>query len=525
MIRARGWWPPLALLAVVAAHMRLVSPFNFGGYDEWLIVHLTATGRYSIPYANRPLELFWDMPAPLLFPHRLAAFVWLHAAYLWLVGVAVWGALRRLVPGAGLAAFTAGALAAAWAPRDSLRLNAIETVAYSGATAVALAAAAVLWTAWARRSVPLLAVGALLAVLSARTYESVVPLLLSAPALLWAEPVDPARRAARWRWAAGWELAVAGAALAAVSGVVSPQGGSYQMSALRLDLSPLGVASRLVQQAGFHLLPAVAVPPAEVASWPAAMAALAFVAGALPLARGAAPAWEARGAAIGLALAVLGWSVFALSPAIRTAERTQFLSAPGVGVFLAALVGLLARALPPSLRPAAAVLLGAWIVAAGAGRTAAMQRDWDASSLWAAQSSSLRAITGAVPDVVPGTMVVLFDEARAWPATFTFRHAMQYLYDGRAVGHVVGAHAFLYPTWFTPRGAVTEPLADVRGPWDAPPTLHRAAEMVVLTLRADGTVELHETWPASLPAADGAAYAPRARLAPGPLPASRAVLR
>ena len=194
-------WPPIALLAVVAAQMRLVSPYNFGGYDEWLIVHLTATGRYSIPYANRPLELFWDMPAPLLFPHRLEAFLWLHAAYLWLVGVSVWAAVRRLVPGAVLAAFAAGAFAATWAPRDSLRLNAIETVAYSGAAAVTLVSAGLLWTAWTRRSAAVLAMGALLAVLAARTYESVVPLLLAAPALLWAEPVAPERRATRWKWA------------------------------------------------------------------------------------------------------------------------------------------------------------------------------------------------------------------------------------------------------------------------------------------------------------------------------------
>ena len=255
------------------------------------------------------------------------------------------------------------------------------------------------------------------------------------------------------------------------------------------------------------------------------MAALVFVAGGLPLARGAAPSWEGRGVLAGIALAVLGWSVFALSPAIQTAERTQFLPAPGVAVVFAALAGLLARPLPPALRPAAALLLGAWVVAAGAGRTAAMQREWDASSAWTAQSSSLRAITAAVPDVVPGTMVVLFDEAGTWPATFTFRHALQYLYDGRAVGHVVGAHAFLYPTWFTGRGAATEPLAEVREPWSAPPTLHRASEMVVLTLRADGTVVLHETWPPSLPEPDAGSYAPRARLASGPPPASRAVLR
>ena len=43
-------------------------------------MQLTSAGRVSIPYAERPLELFWDLPAVILFPHRLAAYLWLHGA-------------------------------------------------------------------------------------------------------------------------------------------------------------------------------------------------------------------------------------------------------------------------------------------------------------------------------------------------------------------------------------------------------------------------------------------------------------
>lgn len=509
--------------------MSLVEATNFGGYDEWLIVHLTSTGRFSIPYANRPLELFWDMPAPLLFPHRLEAYLWLHAAYLWLIGVLVWAAFRRLVPAHGFAALAAGAFAATWAPRDSLRLNAVETVAYSGVTFVALAAAAVLWVAWRRRSLVLFAAAALLAALAVRTYESVVPLLAAAPALFWAGARVPEERARRVRWAGAWVALVALSGLAAVAGVVAPAGGSYQMSALRLDPSPAGLASRLAVQAWFHLWPAVSTAPGELASASVAVVALVFVAGALPLAwsePGNGPArWEPRGALAGLLLAVLGWSVFCLSPAIRTAERTQFLSAPGVAVLLTSVLWMAARPLPRRLRAVALLAATTWIVAVGAGRTRAMQAHWDATTLWPAQAAALREVLRVVPDVAPGTLVVLFDEPGAWPATFTFRHALQYLYDGRATGHVVGARDFLYPTQFTDAGAWTAPLPEIREAWRAPVTLHRGAEIVALSLRADGTVELLETWPAALPPAAGAGYAPRARVVPGARrPASRAIL-
>ena len=509
--------------------MSAVEATNFGGYDEWLIVHLTSTGRFSIPYANRPLELFWDMPAPLVFPHRLEAFLWLHAAYLWLIGVLVWAGARRLVGAPAPAAFAAGALAATWAPRDALRLNAVETVAYSGVTLVALAAAAVLWIAWSRRSHVLFGVAALLAVLAARTYESAVPLLAAAPALLWAAGAEAEGRARRWRWSAAWVAVVAAAGLAATVGVVTPSGGSYQMSALRLDLSPAGVVSRLFAQASFHLLPALAVAPAELASFAVAGVALVFLAGALPLARDASrdstPRWELRGALAGAVLAALGWSVFCLSPAIRSADRTQFLSAPGVALLLACVLGAAARPLPARLRDFVLVGAAAWIVAVGAGRTRAMQGHWDEVTLWPAQAASLREVIRVVPDVAPGTLVVLFDEDGAWPATFTFRHALQYLYDGRAIGHVVGAHDFLYPTQFTAAGAWTAPLPEIREAWRAPVTLHRGSDIVALTLRADGAVELHETWPAALPPAAGARYAPRSRIrSGGGGPPSRAML-
>ena len=519
---------PIGIGLVVLVQLSVVSPTNFGGYDEWLIVQLTSAGRVSIPYAERPLELVWDLPAPLLFPHSLGAFLWLHGVYLWLTGVLVFWLFARLAPGQGMAAFCAGTFAATWAPLDFLRLNAVETVAYSGVTFVTLAAASVLFESWRRRSIPLLAAAAALALCAARTYESVLPLLSVAPALLWAAPVAPGDRRLRWRFVALWETAILLAGLLSISGVLLPSEGSYQLSALSLDLHPVGVARRLAQQAAYHLWPVVAVSWPELRTAHVAIATVTFLVVAAAIAwrdHDAVPARvQARQALLGLVLAVLGWSVFALSPAIRSAARTQFLSAPGVGIFLAAIIGLVAGVVPPRLRTAATAVLAAWVIAVGAARTGAMQRDWDAQSYWFAQSASLRAITTVVPDVLPNTLVVVLDERRAWPATFTFRHALLLLYEGRAIGLVPGAHDFLYPARFAAGGISCEPWPVIRKPWAAAPTFHRGSEIVAMTLAADGSVSLMESWPPALPAASGTGYAPRSRIVPARTTAARRIL-
>jgi len=515
---------PMGIGLVVLAQLSAVAPTNFGGYDEWLIVQLTSAGRVSMPYAERPLELVWNLPAPLLFPHRLEAFLWLHGIYLWLAGVLVWRLFARLAPGQGTWAFLAGTFTATWAPLDFLRLDAVETVAYSGVTFVMLAAASLLLESWRRRSMPLLAVAVVLAFCAARTYESVLPLLFAAPALLWAAPASPEDRRPRWRFVASWEAVIVLAAVLSVVGVLLPAEGSYQLSALSLDLHPGGVVRRLARQAAYHLGPAVAVTGHEMRTAHVILSTVTFLLVAAAIARrhpDTVPARvHARQALLGLVLAVLGWSVFALSPAIRSAARTQFLSAPGVGVLLAALIGLAAAVVPPWARTAAAAAMAAWIVAVGAARTGAMQREWDVRGYWPVQSTSLREITTVVPDVLPNTLVVVLDGRGAWPATFTFRHALLLLYEGRAIGLVPGAHDFLYPARFAAGGISCEPWPVIRKPWDAAPTFHRGSEIVALALAADGSVSLLEHWPPALPAASGTGYAPRSRIVPASPPAA-----
>jgi hypothetical protein len=54
------------------------------------------------------------------------------------------------------------------------------------------------------------------------------------------------------------------------------------------------------------------------------------------------------------------------------------------------------------------------------------------------QREYLAQLTARVPDLKPGTLVVIIDQRYAWRASFTFRHAVEYVYQGRATGHVWG---------------------------------------------------------------------------------------
>ncbi|PYQ21817.1 MAG: hypothetical protein DMF79_07230 [Acidobacteria bacterium] len=201
--------------------------------------------------------------------------------------------------------------------------------------------------------------------------------------------------------------------------------------------------------------------------------------------------------------------------------RTQFFSAPGIGLLLAASVLLIATPLPVRARPAATALLGAWVVAVGTGRTLALQRAWDAESAYPAQRESLLHITAAAPDLAPGTLVVLLQRQKVWPYDFSFRHAVDYLYEGRARGHATGAEPLLYETRFEADGVVSEPAPVLRAPWREAPIRYRYEDVVVFAEDARRRVLLLDEWPEELPPLPpGAAYAPRARLR-GSTPPSR----
>jgi hypothetical protein len=215
-------------------------------------------------------------------------------------------------------------------------------------------------------------------------------------------------------------------------------------------------------------------------------------------------------------------AVFALSPAIQNPARTQILSAPGTGVFLAALVlGVAGRI--GKRGDIVAGLLAAWVVGLGTARLSAMQDDWDGRSYWPTQQAGLASLKEQAPDLVPGTFVVLLDGQAAWPATFTFHHAVSYLYERRATGMVWGAEPLLYPAALGSAGLAVAPHESIRLPWGEGVRLYPHHHLVILRAQPDRSVRLEETWPVGAlgPLPSGARYEPRTRVKPGP-PGARA---
>jgi hypothetical protein len=112
---------------------------------------------------------------------------------------------------------------------------------------------------------------------------------------------------------------------------------------------------------------------------------------------------------------------------------------------------------------------------------------------------------------------VLLAEAGAFPATFTFRHALRYLYGDGVTGTVWGAEPFLYPVYPAPGGFLSRPYPAIRQAWGAGERLHRYEEVAVFRLDRSGRLALVPEWPPALAALPpGAEYSPRQRIEPGP---------
>lgn len=524
----------LGLLAVFASQFANVSPTNFGGTDEWLYIDLASRGVLGIPYANRPLVLLWTLPAARLIPHDLLSYYLIHGAWLFLAGWLTYLLVGRLLPSWPMVWYLAATITLVWAPADFLRLNCVLLSGYSGFTFGALAAVLLFLDSWFRRSWALLALSGVVAALTGRGFEGTIPLMAGAPVLLlWLEK-DRSRTLLVWV-VAWWSLLAGLAGVAAWAFLARASQGSYQVSGLGYDPHPLRVASRILEQFGYHLFPLVRVTAGELrpAAVPSVALFLASFALALRLSRARPPAPDGRRelggtVVLGVLLAALGYSALMLSPSILKAARTQFLSGPGIAVALAAAAGLLSTWLPERGRHAALALFGAWIVALGGSRTLALQQEWDEVwDLYPAQRASLKCLTLAAPHLAPHTFVILLDGTRAWPASFGYRHALSYLYEGRAKGQVWGALDFLYPMRVLPEGVRSDPWPSLGRAWGERRSLYRYDEVVVVREQGDGGCEVLEEWPPDLgPLPSGASYAPRSRIeVGGALPASRAILR
>jgi hypothetical protein len=525
--RAAAEWLFMGL--AFGAHYWPVRGTNFGGFDEWVFLWLTAHGIVDSPYSNRPLNLFWTWPAAL-WPGTFRSYSALHVGYLMLGGLCVWGLARRLVAQGGFAV-AAGMIALTWAPMDFHRLTTVQMI-HSGFALTMTLALLLAVEAWTRR-LPLLSVlSALVAFLSARSYEGVLPVLFGVPLVLFVLPQGP-RGWALARWSAAPLAAAALAATLTAWPLLAASGAAaYQTDLLKFDPHPGRVAWRLLRQYGFHLVPLAEVPSRSLLTTSGALAASACAAGfALVVPRVAEDRTAGqllRVGVLGLLLAGLGYLGFASSAALTTPTRAQFLAGPGIALLLAA---ALAAAASPLRGRARHLLLGAltaYVVLLGSARTARIQEAWNQMSYYPRQHRALAELTRQAPDLAPNTLVLLVDDSGAWPMTMTFRHAVDYLYQGRAIGLVWGAEPYMYPAQVHGEGLVISPAKDIQRAWGVRETRHRADEVLVVRFQPgvpEGRLEILDVWPAGLPRIPGR-YAPRDRILPlrDPPPRERGVL-
>jgi hypothetical protein len=515
----------LTIGAVALVQQAWVSPTNFGGADEWLYLDLSSRGILGVPYANRPLVLLWQAPPARLLPGDLRGFWLFTTLYFAATGaLTAWLALR-LSSGARALALLAGVATVAWAPLDTLRLDTVLIGGYAGFTLAAVAALVLFVEAWHRKKFALLAAGMALALVATLGVESVLPVLAVAPILIgggWRQ--DPRRFG---QWTLAW-MAVLAAGAGLTLGPLLLGWPSYQTGALGIDPHPLRMGGRILQLAWMQIGPLLSSPPRELAVPAVPLAVLVLVAGfaGLRLAGVPPPDREPARKTIGFALAagvlltLSAHAALALTPAIRTPARTQILSAPGFGLALAATIAALARLVGPRWRPVVAAALGAWFVAVGTGRVVAMQAEWDASrSLYPAQAATLAALVRAAPGLEPGSLVLLLDDGGTWRMTFTFRHALRYLYGDGVVGIVRDGADFLYPWRVTGQGIVVEPWPVICREWRVAPTLHPWDTILVVHRGADGRLAVLPRWPEGVlpPLPAGARYAPGERIRPTPV--------
>jgi hypothetical protein len=511
--------PPLLALFVIEAMFWTQAPWvrrtNFGGFDEWTIHFLLSRRIVAIPYANRPLELFWELPAAVLSPHSFLGYHVLYAVYMPLAAWLAFLLIRAVAPGRTLLALLTGVFIVVWAPSDVTRLGAVERTLYTGFLFGLLTSAWLWLESWRRGSRPLLALSVVLAVVTARSYEGTIPLQLLVPFL------GLRVRSERGRlrlWAAAWEAAVVGSLAFAAWPILVPRAESwYQTSLLGLDAHPAHVLGRLAQQCGFHLMPLFRASLADLARPAVCLATLVFLLGLGLAWKRAGPSEDperrelAVVMAMGLGLAILGYGLVTVSARLTTPSRMQYLSAPGIGLLLGA-AALFVASLARRFRMLLLFPVAAWVVAVGTSQTLSMQRSWDGRSYFTAQQGALRDMMRLAPDLAPGTLVVLLDHDNAWPAGFAFRHAVEYLYQRKAVGYAYGAWDGMFPTRFEPDGVHCEPWLAVREAWDSPPALYPYDRLVVFR-RVAGTMNVLDSWPSDLPPLpEGARYAPGGRI-------------
>jgi hypothetical protein len=524
-----GRWTTAAVLFTVYVSFWMqyasVRVDNFGGIDEWMILSLVSRGVIAVPHANRPFGLLFNLPAALFPAHLLEASWLLHGHYLVLAGLLMSLLLLRMAPDRPDWALLCGVFASTIAPSDTLRLVSIYSSAYSGVSA-ATVLVVLLLMAGARSDVCVV-IAAGLCLVVARVYEGPLALLLLAPLLLRLLGTRISRAPLTLYYcAAGLAVVLVGLPF-----LLDRPEAMYQRQILGVYLEPGGLLLRLVSQYRLHLAPLFWRAPMESVGWRGA-AADALLAVMLVLLRPAFPrtrkaALFARAAAVGMLAAAAAYSGFLLAARLTGARRTEILSAPWIGLALAAAILFLSEWVPSRASSALVVVLAVYLNTASFARTTELQQARDLGGAFHRQAQAMAQIVSIAPGLKAGTLAIMLDGSQTWLGSFVFHHAMDLLYDSSASGCVAnGREEVFYTCWMDKAGVHHDPWPILRSEWRARNRTFGYDEVVVLASDEAGHVSLLPQWPSSLPPMpQGAIYDPEKRVSSlAPPCAARAIL-
>ncbi len=203
------------------------------------------------------------------------------------------------------------------------------------------------------------------------------------------------------------------------------------------------------------------------------------------------------GLVAGFTAVVLSFPVYLLLDTSRSLWRTQLLSGPGAGLFLAALAGLVSLAVRPRWRRTVLIAAAAPILFCGSvGALQSSKHHW---IYWERYRSTVAAILRAVPNIRPGTVLILKGVDRnndPFQDNLWFDMAMRLAYPGTTVSGM-----YLFSDGAAPPGANLKAAGD-RWRWDGTglaPLVRDAPIANTVVVEYDGESRAHVV-PTLLPA-------------------------
>jgi hypothetical protein len=216
--------------------------------------------------------------------------------------------------------------------------------------------------------------------------------------------------------------------------------------------------------------------------------------------------------AAGLIAFWLGCLAFLASTLATSTVRTQFISAPGQAVALAAAVWLISTLAVGQRRQRALQLGGlAFVAVAGAATAGGLQSElYRLAANWENGAFAARSLTNVAPEVTPPTLFVYIENPKLdetpYVNGFTFQYGVRYFYDNQATG--------LMPTdqiigeWTLADDGIT-----MREGWSEPPHTYGWDEMIFVSRDDEGRFYILDRLPTDFYSeARQALYHPAARI-------------